>query len=257
MKSIKVLLCIVFCFVSANTFAQNPKAIEADLLRSFKKIGYWDQKRSNAGVDDSLENANNVFENKLKNYTEKYSTTIQNPFNSLKKEGINILTSTDGIFRIYSWDSQQGGTMYAYTNLMQYKAGQKTNSKLFTSGENGFEASYSNLYTFKTGDKTYYITIYGGPESSRFYYAGVKTFAIENGQLNDNVKIIKTKSGLQNAVQYEFDFAFNNSWDEVNQITFDAATKTIKIPLVTEKGKITRKYITYKFNGQYFEKVKN
>lgn len=257
MKPVKILLFIACYFASASSFAQSPKAIEADLLRSFKKINYWDEKRSDAGGDDSLANANNVFEKKLKNYTEKYPTTIQNPFNSLKKEGVDILSSTDGVFRIYSWNSQQGGTMHAYTNLMQYRVGQKTNSRLFTSGENGFEASYSNLYAFKTGNKTYYITVYGGPESSRFYYAGVKTFAVENGQLNDNVQIIKTKSGLQNSIQYEFDFAFNKSWDEISHITFDAATKTIKIPLVTEKGKITTKFITYKFNGQYFEKVKN
>ncbi|WP_146203050.1 hypothetical protein [Mucilaginibacter oryzae] len=40
-------------------------------------------------------------------------------------------------------------------------------------------------------------------------------------------------------------------------ITLDQATQTIHIPLVDNKGRVTSKLINYKFNGQYFEKIKS
>ena len=256
MRPVKILVFIACCFASAFTFAQSPNTIEADLLRSFKRIGYWDERKSsNKEGYDSLQKANDVFSKKLKSYTEKHAFTLNEPLTLLKKERLDIFTSSDGLFRIYSWDTWQGGTMHAYSDVIQFKAGQKTHSKLFTNED--FAPSYSNLYTFKTSDKTYYLAVYGGSESTRYFYAGIKAFTIENGQLKENVRVIKTRSGLQNSIQYEFDFSFNNSWDEVPQPTFDATAKTIRIPLVNENGKITRKFITYKFTGQYFEKVKS
>src|SRR4051812_38402826 len=112
MKSTKLLLFIACCFAPILTLAQSPKAIETDLLKSFKKIGYWDDNRgNNENGDDSLDKANEVFATKLKNYTAKYPLTITEPFTSLKKEHLDIFTSADSLFRIYSWDTGGGGTM--------------------------------------------------------------------------------------------------------------------------------------------------
>lgn len=259
MKSVKILLCIASCFVSANTFAQSPKAIEADLLKSFKRIGYWDQKRSDAGGDDSLENANDAFGKKLKVYTENYAFTINEAFTSLKKERLDIFTSADGLFRIYSWDTGGGGTMREFANVIQYKIGDKTNAVLLTGTNDNYIPFYSNLYTFKTGNKTYYLGIYGAIYSSRYAGTGIEIFAIENDKLNPNVKLIKTKSGMTSKIFYEYDFGSIAyiPYEKRPNITFDATTKTIKIPLVDVKGKVTSEFITYKFTGQYFEKVKN
>ena len=50
-------------FTSAHLFAQNQQIIEAGLLKSFKRISYWDSKLNdttfNAG--DSLDKANYAF----------------------------------------------------------------------------------------------------------------------------------------------------------------------------------------------------
>lgn len=261
MKPVKILLFITCCLVTVTTFAQSPKAIEADLLKSFKKISYWDDKqREGVGnAADSLDKANEVFAAKLKSYTVKYPSTITEPFSSLKKERLDVYTSTDSLFRIYSWDTWTGGTMHQFANVMQYKVGQKTRSILLTGRETNNVPYYSNLYTFINGNKTYYLGIYGTIYSTKDAGTGIKIFSIENGTLNSDTKIIKTQSGLKSKLYYSYDFfsVVDIPFEKRPTITFDAETKTIKMPLVVNNYKMTQKFITYKFNGRYFGKVKN
>jgi hypothetical protein len=42
-----------------------------------------------------------------------------------------------------------------------------------------------------------------------------------------------------------------------SEIYFDAGTQSIYVPVVLGQGKLTDKFILYKFTGQYFERVKN
>jgi len=255
-------LIAIFCFITVNKLvAQTPQAVEADLLKSFKRIGYWHQKQDTGDdrAGDALGNANHEFENKLKKYAETYPASISMPFNSLKKAQLDIFTSADGLFRIYSWETWEGGTMRDFANMLQYKVGLKTHAMLLRSNEETYIPFYSNLYTFKTGDKTYYLGIYGTIYSSKDAGTGIKVFDIENGKLNDDVKVIKTNSGLKSKIYYDYDFfsVVDIPFEKRPTITFDQTTQTIRVPLVNAKAKVTAKCITYKFNGQYFEKIKS
>ncbi|MET3502551.1 hypothetical protein ABIC45_004175 [Mucilaginibacter rubeus] len=255
-------LIALFCFITVNKLvAQTPQAVEADLLKSFKKIEYWDeqQRKGGDGASESLEGANDEFGSKLKKYAETYPASISMPFNSLKKEQLDIFTSADGLFRIYSWDTWTGGTMHICANVLQYKAGDKTKSSLMNNPGDGGAPFYSNLYTFKAGDKTYYFGIYGVIESSRYAGTGIRAFAIQNGVLNNDAKIIKTQSGLHSTIFYEYDFGsvVDIPFEKRPTITFDQTTQTIHVPLVNAKAQVTAKFITYKFNGRYFEKIKS
>jgi len=259
MKPVSLSAFAFFALISLNIFGQTPQQIEADLLKSFKMIRYWDERIRDTTINagDSLDNANNAFGEKLKLYTEKYLSTINYPFNSLKKQYLDICSSADGLFRIYSWDTGGGGTMREFENVMQYKTGNIAKSELLVNSQDLGVPFYSNLYTFKTGDKTYYLGVFGFIESSRYAGAGIKVFAIENNKLNMNVKLLKTRSGLKNEISYEYDFG-SIAYTPIEKrpaITFDTATQTIRIPIVTQKGNVTKKTITYKFTGQYFEKV--
>lgn len=261
MKFLKLCPLTVVLFFARAAFAQNANTVENDLLKSFKKISYWDdeQRKGTAGADDSLIKANSTFEKKLKTYTQQYPATINEPFASLKNERLDIFTSADGLFRIYSWDTWLGGTMHDFANMLQYKIGQKTQSILWTSKEGNYVPFFNNLYTFKNGGKTYYLGIYGRIYSSKDAGRGIQIFAIENGKLNEDVKLIKTQSGMRSKINYTYDFfsVVDIAFEKRPTITFDAVTKTISIPLVALNGKVTSKFITYKFNGQYFEKVKS
>ena len=258
-------LLIIFLSIlvfAANLQAQSPKLIETELVKSFKKIADLNEQSYKGGKnfawEDSLPKANNVFAKKLQRYASRFPETIAYPFLALKKARLDISTSDDGLFRIYSWNTQTGGTMYFFENVFQYKIGEKAFSIIDTpkiEGEAG--VNYYKLYTFKVRGRNYYLSLFMGIESSRYHFEGINIFSIEKGKLNDDVKLIKTKTGLHSQLSYEYDFGSVIDRKVKPEIYFDASTKTINLPLVDGSGKVTHKYITYKFTGQYFEKVKN
>ncbi len=252
---------IILGFV-AGVEAQSLKLIETDLVKSFKKIPYFNKQRykgaKNVAWDDSLAIANEVFAKTLQQYTTRFPATIAYPFSMLKKEHLGICTSSDGLFRIYSWDNQTGGTMYFFDNVYQFKTGTKTFSNIYKQKDEGDAGlDFYKIYMMKVQGKTYYIGVFLGIESSRYHFEGVNIFAVEDGKLNDNVKLIKTKSGLRSLLSYEYDVASSVEWKNQPEISFDATANAINFPLVAANGKMTQKFITYKFTGQYFERIKN
>jgi len=268
MKILKIIVFIGCCLVAVNSFAQTPKEIEADLLRSFNKINYWAKKSradttGNTSMEDSLENANEIFAKKIKWYTVKYPSTIKQDFNSLKKERLDIFTSADGLFRIYSWETWLGGTMRDFANVLQYKTAENVQSvylhNLMSDDSEPYIPFYTSLYTFKVGLKTYYMGVYGCIYSTKDVGDGIQVFAIENGKLNTGVKIIKTASGLHSKIYYDYNFfsVVDIPYGKRPTIQFDSATQSIQVPLVSGDGRVTHKFIIYKFTGKYFEKVKS
>ncbi|MBS1533222.1 MAG: hypothetical protein JSU01_23180 [Bacteroidetes bacterium] len=254
MKCLNFYLSAFCCVISPALFAQTPQQIEADLLKSFKKIDYCRDKKC-----DSLETANDVFAKKLKFYTEKSPFTITYPFNSLKKDYLDISTSSDGLFRIYSWDTWTGGTMHFFESVMQYKSG--TGFKAIidtpkTEGDN--RPDYQRMFTFKANGKAYYICTYLYVGSTKDVSEGIHLFTIENEKLTD-AKILKTHSGLNSDITYYYDFGsvVNIEYEKRPHPRFDNLTNTIYLPMVDGNQQMTKKFILYKFTGQYFERVKN
>ncbi len=263
MKCLNLLLLFFGCLLSSSLFAQTPQEIENDLVKSSKKISYWDGKLRDTTVNanDSLDNANKVFGEKLQNYSERYPSTITFPFALLKKEYLNICSSTDGLFRIYSWDTEGGGTEREFQNVIQYKYGKEMRSiwvrDTAVGRQDKYVPYYTNIYTFKVANKTYYLGIYEGIYCTACRGQGLQIFTIENGKLNDDVKIIKTQTGLHSQLYYEYNLFYVLHRKPEQLLHFDVASKTIYVPIVVEKEKVTNRYIKYKFTGQYFEKVKN
>ncbi|EHQ29976.1 hypothetical protein [Mucilaginibacter paludis] len=257
-----ILLAAFIFFVPNNLLGQNltSKGIEADLLQSFKKIAYWAEKRySNYDEqsDNKLRQANDVFGKKLNEYAKKYPATINEPFLSLCKENLGIETSKDSLFRIYSWDTQTGGTMHFFANVLQYKTGKETNAVLDTArGDGDNRPNYNKIYTLKANGKTYYLAVSLSIGSSRDCGQTIQVFEIANGKLDDKVKLIKTNSGMHSQLNIAYDFGSVIDWKVRPTINFDEATQTILLPLVDGKGAVTHKLISYKFTGKYFEKVR-
>jgi hypothetical protein len=253
------LITLIACFISFTATAQNIAQLEANLLKSFKKIAYWADQTNNEHSYDSFSMANSNFENLLKNYTAKYPALLKSPLLSLKKANMDIATSNDGLFRIYSWDTEEGGTMHFFANVMQYvSAPGKVQSVVIKAPEGDSLPYYSNIYTLKSEKGTYYLGIYNAIYSGKDAGTGVQVFAIQNGKLNQDVKLLKTGTGLKNIISYSYNFfsVVDIPFDKRPTITFDAATKTMKLPLVDTNGKVTKRFINYKFTGQYLERVK-
>ena len=234
-----------------------PKAIEADLLRKFKKINYWEEKRSDTTIEayDSLESTDGVFKKKLCYYASKYPSTIRQKFNSLTKEGLTILTSDDGLFRVYSWDTFTGGSWHNFANVFQYKVFTKTGSYAFpVQSDDDFGDYYFKVYTIHGRSKTYYLTLVYGIYSGILRSEYIKCFEINKGTLNTDARIFKTPSGISNQIRYDYDL--NKIRNKEPDILVNKTDETVKIPIISEEGLFLKKFITYKFTGQYFEKVK-
>jgi len=268
----RITLLFSLLFVSLTSFAQNPKAVEAELLKSFKQIDTWHWRlgEDNGYPYDSLVKANESFIGKLKQAASQPGT-ITMPFSSLKKQRLDIFTSDDGLFRIYSWNTWQGGSkLSVFNDVFQYKNGAKWSAVLDTALKAEAPAFlYLNLYTFKANQKTYYLAVYISSVLDDYSITtnqGIRVFAIENGKLNSDVKIIKTWEGLQDRLSYEFDPASVIDWKENGKVVnwkerprpkFNPLTQTITLPNVDDKMQVTRRFISYKFNGKYFELVKS
>jgi hypothetical protein len=98
---LKRCLLIIGCLVSANLFAQTPKAIEADLLKSFKQINEWSID-TGMNANESLWKAKKKVGEKLYHYASQYPATIAYPFNLLKKSTlISILLKMDYLGSIH------------------------------------------------------------------------------------------------------------------------------------------------------------
>lgn len=260
----RILFFVIFLFVTKFAVGQAPQQIEADLLKAFKRINYW-YGRQNADpltASDSLDKANDIFAARLKAVADKYPSSIGWPFASLQKNYVTIKTSADGLFRIYSWDTQAGGTMHLFENVFQYKSGNRAASTIKKSGGSNDSEDwpwYKKLYTLKALNNTYYLATFLHIGSTKDMTEGVRVFSMHGGKLNVDTKIIKTKSGLHSQLSYDYDFRsiVDIPYEKRPTVTFDNQTKTIHLPLVNSKGMVTKGEIVYKFNGQYFEKVKS
>jgi hypothetical protein len=258
----KFFIAFILTACASNIFAQSTtlKKIENDLVRTYSKIFpfYY-------GNHDSLDFYSSLFSEKIRKYIDENPTTLNYSFQKLEDSNVcTIATSGDGLFRIYSWDTWEGGTMHDFGNIYQYNANGKIHSKYFTDDDTANLEDvpsipfYSKIFTLKANDHTYYLGINNSIFSTRDVGQGIKIFTIEKDTLNDNVKLIKTASGLTNEIDVDFDFF--TVIDRTNErpitiIKYDPATKIIYIPIVYEDGKVSHRFILYQFNGQYFERV--
>ena len=92
------------------------------------------------------------------------------PFNR-EKTGLDITTSKDGNFRIYTWNEFGGGTMQFYQNVFQFESAGKVFSKLNIKDNQDNGCRYFEINEVESAGKKYYITssiIIGS--SANFYY---------------------------------------------------------------------------------------
>jgi len=266
MKYLNFCVAFLLCLISLSVFAQTPKDIEADLLKSFKKvarlrpIGLYNTDTTRGDID-SLSATNYLFAVKLKNYTSKFPSTINQQFHllrdSVEDTGVSTTNSADGRLRIYAWDTGMGGTQPDIANLVQYKVGPKTRSVIVGENTEVKTPYYDTICMLNKNQKTYYLAIYSAKMGLHDHITGVRIFSIEKDTLNDNVKLIKTSTGLHSNIELSYiDTYIYQGLSAWPIILYDEKVAKLKIPVVLENGKANGNYITYKFTGQYFERVK-
>lgn len=253
MKRIKFFLLLLVPVVSFSQKA-DLKKIELDLLKASNKLfSFYEQYDS-----DSLHKYSEQLRNKTIELLNNNPPTLKYPFKMLiDSNAFEIVTSEDSLFRIYSWDTWTGGTMHFYEIIYQFSNKGKVYTEPVNLEEGDCGAFYSAIYTLKTGGKTYYLAVSNAGFSSKDKAQSIEVFSIEDVQLKQ-VKLIKTQSGLTDRINIEYDFftVVNRPERPLELIKYDKTKKIIYIAVVHEDGKVTDKFIQYKFNGKYFEKYK-
>lgn len=262
MRTFLSLLISLFAVNQISVRAQDAKVIEEELVKQFQQIDYWysfGPGDENVSPSDSLLISNDIFEAALVKFTSANPATLNYDFTHLVNEGLEIIDSPDGQFRIYSWDSQTGGTMHFFRNVFQYKSNGRVYARSDSSarepGDGG--VNYLTVQVLKTTHKKYYLATYQSIASSKDGYQGIKAFGIVNNNLLDSVKLIRTSSGIVNSIGFAFDFFSVADRPErpLKLISYDADKKAIHLPVVLEDGTVTNTSIVYRFTGRYFEKA--
>jgi hypothetical protein len=240
--------------------AQTPIEIEQNLVKLYAKVSDNSAYKGDSD-NDLLGKANDEFKAKVLEYT-KVAVTLKHNFTELEKE-ITITTSEDGKFRTYSWDRLDGGTMHFFETVYQFQGKDgKVYSQAVETEEGNAGGFIKNIFSVQTKLGNIYLVINTAIGSTQDRYEGVGLFRIDGNNLNDTVKLFKTKSGLTNSIGFSYNFfsVVDRKERPVELILYDKKTMVLKIPVIIESkkfpnGEVTDKFISYKFNGTYFVKV--
>ncbi len=264
-RVIQAKLGLMFLSMLAfSAFGQTPAKIEKELVQHLQNLDEWTMKNDRTGEDLSvaLEKEQETFRTKMLKYL-RIPTTLKYGFKDLAAS-MNIETSPDGKFRVYSRDTLTGGTMHFYENFFQFQA---TDGKVYSSGDRLGEgdpgAFVTDVFQISTKKGIAYLVSSTSVLSTSQRVQSLKIFGVQNNKLSDKFKLIKTNSGLTNILSFEYDFFSVVDREErpVRLFTYDSKSKTISFPVVIADderayGRVTDKSIVYKFNGNYFVKIK-
>ncbi len=249
--------------LSICAVGQSNAIIEQELVKNITEI----QKYSSYGAnydEEKLYKANDDFEKNLLRYT-KIASTLSYVFPELSKVMLKV-TSDDGKFRIYSWDSETGGTMHDYWRVYQYLGRDgRVYSRIDDNGgeDRGPGGFVYDIFTVDTKGGRIYIVCSTFIGSTQDHSQSAHLYKIAGNDLKDKVKLIKTRSGITDSLSFEYNFfsVVDRAERPVKLISFDKKTKTLKIPVVINdkefpNGRVTMKFIRYRLDGNYFVKVK-
>jgi hypothetical protein len=252
---------VVIGILAASAAAQDVKTIETKLLSHFKDL----EKYSNyVGTRDydRLMKVNAALVKDVMRYG-KLKTTLAYAFPKLKGK-MFIVTSRDGKFRTYSWDTESGGTMHDFERVFQYRG---KSGKVYTwhrpeTDDAEFGGFVHDIFQTDTPAGPIYLPVSTFIGSTSLGSQSINTMKINGEKLDPDAKLIRTKSGFRNSVSFQYDFfsVVDHPERPVKLFKYDQAKQAFSFPVVIEdskvpQGRVTGKNITYRFNGKYFERT--
>ncbi|MFL6373851.1 MAG: hypothetical protein ACJ73D_04205 [Pyrinomonadaceae bacterium] len=251
----------ILLVLSTALFSQTPQALEQDMatyLAGMVKYGSY-----GGSFDDAQRSKNEAM---LREAIEKNGTrrdVLDYEFPKLQDK-MYIVTSPDHHFRIYSWDSEDGGTMHDFQYVVQYRG--KSGSVAIWNPVFGADDSGGGFYTdvFQTDgpEGPIYLAVSTYIGSTSLNGQTIQAFSVRGDKFVDRALLIKTAKGPTNSISFAYDFfsVVDHPERPVKLVIWNAADKSFKFPVVIEdaktpQGRVTNKFITYRFDGKYFVKV--
>ena len=178
---------------------------------------------------------------------------------------VNIEASDDGNVRIYSWDTQLGGTMIRWDNVIQFRSNGKLKSfdgsiwRIDESTDEEDEMDFGcwtkAIYTFKRNDgQTIYVTESYFRESGSYGYSTLDAFYVSEGKLKmiENAFVMPNKNyriGTEYIIPSWYFSTDGKGWDWIYSL--DRNTQTFYVPIVDDL-ELLDQYDLYRFNGNKF-----
>jgi len=251
-----LILPLILAF-SLSAVAQTPSAIEHELL------GYLDAASKSGSYSGEYDEAKNTKANDAIRETleraGKRLDVLHFAFPKLK-EYMSVATSRDAKLRIYSWDLETGGTMHDFESVFQFQgASGSVQTWSATDDPESAGGYYTEIFQLDTKSGPIYLANSNFIAQSNIHGQSIEAMRITGDKLDAKAKIIRTASGLTNSVDFAYDpFSLKDRPEEL--VSFDAAKQQFSFGVVIEdklyeNGRVTDRFITYRFNGQYFVKV--
>ncbi|HCA59926.1 MAG TPA: hypothetical protein DEP46_18320 [Blastocatellia bacterium] len=255
------ILFSLFLLAFFPSTAQTPEAIERELIVHLADISRFGN--YGGGYDgDKLSAANDALRQKLMRFGTR-ADVLAYGFTGLNDE-MYVATSKDGRLRIYSWDMQTGGTMRDFAAVFQFKG---KSGKVITRAENDEDESagsfYPEIFQVSSRQGPVYLATSTFIGSTSMHGQSIKVIRINGDELDLSAKLIRTAEGLTNSVGFGYDFfsVVDRPERPIKLFEFNEERKEFRFPVVIEdektpQGRVTDRFITYRFNGRYFIKVK-
>jgi hypothetical protein len=256
----KLRLIAILFLAASSAFSQTPARVETELLGFLTDISKYGNYGGECD-DEKLSAANDGLKRSLMNNGTK-AAMLAYSFPKLREE-MYVATSKDGKFRIYSWDMQTGGTMRDFAAVYQFRG---TGGKTIMWAENDEDESagsfYPEIFQVASRKGPIYLATSTFIGSTSTHGQSIKTIKINGDDLDLTAKLIRTASGPANSVGFGYDFfsVVDRKERPIKLFEFNEARKEFKFPIVVEDdetplGRVTNKFITYRFNGTTFVKV--
>lgn len=241
----------IFLFEKAYSQTTDLSFEEDKLIKLYAKV----LSSSETGNDSTIYYSEQ-FATSIRSLVKNNPATLSYNFKALgDKIYFNVKTSADGNFRIYSWDTQTGGTMHFFNQIYQYRADGKVFTEILNYEEGVAGSFCSKIHSVVINGKTYYLPISNAILSTTDMFQSISAFAIRNNKLDDTVKIFKTKKESLNSIHVEFDFfsVVDRPERPVELIVYDDKLKIIYIPVVNDEGKVSSRNLLYQLKKDCFE----
>jgi hypothetical protein len=257
--------CLLFYLFSV---AQKPSVFETNVyekvanLQRISNFKFADD--TSVNVIDSLEFANKnlqdyIVENcKSKKYLDKFVNT------QIDTLSFKVVDAPDGKFRIYTWNSMQGGTMVDYCSVIHFVGAAKPiviASDRMMNGEDVSNYSINplsiNTIKNKKGETHYLISDFN-KLSGCLYYNALQVAIVKNNNLVFANKIFKIKNGKKVNMGIEIDICKQKKETELEDYLIDISSdaKSITCPVISNDGQLTKKRIYYTWNGNEYQFIK-
>ncbi|MDD2368891.1 MAG: hypothetical protein PHQ90_06275 [Sulfuricurvum sp.] len=235
--------------IKKYTLHKSPEEIEIILLNKFSEL---EQQLKNDS--DSIEDVSEQLSQEIIDLISSNPETLEYDFKKLVNT-LKIITSDDKKLRFYSWDTQTGGSMHFYKNIIQYQTENGVQTHVPETKEDDPQSYCSAIYTVKIKQQPQYLVITNGVYSSSDLRQSVLAYTISNTGKLEDASIFKTKSKTMNhKIDVDFDFfsVVDRPERPLKLITYNKQTGILTLPLVDGKN-VTSKNINYRFNGKYLE----